>query len=111
MGPWRETRVVPPGSPGWTRTSNPSVNSRMLCQLSYRGKLQMRLYGSRPAASSFRGGGAQGALELLNLRLEHFLPVVVGRLPLAVFAAQYREPQPRFTHGTLRWEKPLPLGS
>jgi hypothetical protein len=26
-------------SPGWTRTSNPSVNSRMLCQLSYRGPL------------------------------------------------------------------------
>ena len=26
-------------SPGWTRTSNPSVNSRMLCQLSYRGRL------------------------------------------------------------------------
>jgi hypothetical protein len=26
-------------SPGWTRTSNPSVNSRMLCQLSYRGLL------------------------------------------------------------------------
>ena len=26
-------------SPGWTRTNNPSVNSRMLCQLSYRGKL------------------------------------------------------------------------
>ena len=24
-------------SPGWTRTNNPSVNSRMLCQLSYRG--------------------------------------------------------------------------
>src|SRR5437016_1251142 len=24
-------------SPDWTRTSNPSVNSRMLCQLSYRG--------------------------------------------------------------------------
>ena len=24
-------------SPGWTRTSNLSVNSRMLCQLSYRG--------------------------------------------------------------------------
>ena len=24
-------------SPGWTRTTNPSVNSRMLCQLSYRG--------------------------------------------------------------------------
>ncbi len=26
-------------SPGWTRTSNPSVNSRMLCQLSYEGSL------------------------------------------------------------------------
>ena len=25
-------------SPGWTRTNNPSVNSRMLCQLSYRGR-------------------------------------------------------------------------
>jgi hypothetical protein len=25
------------GSPGWTRTNNPPVNSRMLCQLSYRG--------------------------------------------------------------------------
>ena len=24
-------------SPGWTRTSNPPVNSRMLCQLSYAG--------------------------------------------------------------------------
>jgi hypothetical protein len=26
-------------SPGWTRTNNPPVNSRMLCQLSYRGSL------------------------------------------------------------------------
>ena len=25
------------GSPDWTRTSNPSINSRMLCQLSYGG--------------------------------------------------------------------------
>lgn len=25
------------GSPGWTRTSDKSVNSRLLCQLSYRG--------------------------------------------------------------------------
>ena len=27
----------PESSPGWTRTNNPPVNSRMLCQLSYRG--------------------------------------------------------------------------
>src|SRR4051812_14204555 len=26
-------------SPAWTRTKNPPVNSRMLCQLSYRGML------------------------------------------------------------------------
>ena len=25
------------GSPNWTRTNNPSINSRMLCQLSYGG--------------------------------------------------------------------------
>lgn len=27
------------GSPDWTRTSNPLINSQMLCQLSYRGSL------------------------------------------------------------------------
>jgi hypothetical protein len=86
MGPWRETRVVPPGSPGWTRTSNPSVNSRMLCQLSYRGMLQMRLYGSWPAASRLSGHRAQGVFELLDLGLQLFLAVVVWRLPLVVFA-------------------------
>lgn len=31
------------GSPDWTRTSNPSINSRMLCQLSYGGKQQIKL--------------------------------------------------------------------
>jgi hypothetical protein len=100
MGPWRETRTVPPSSPGWTRTSNPSVNSRMLCQLSYRGILQMRLYGSWPAASSSRSEGAQGVFELLDLRLELFLPIVIWGLPLTLFTAQYRQPQPRFADGT-----------
>src|SRR5204863_2839055 len=28
-------------SPGWTRTNNPPVNSRMLCQLSYWGKRRL----------------------------------------------------------------------
>ena len=27
------------GSPDWTRTNNPAINSRMLCQLSYGGML------------------------------------------------------------------------
>src|ERR671910_954672 len=110
MGPWRATWMVPPGSPGWTRTSNPSVNSRMLCQLSYRGMLQMRLYGSWPAASSLGGDGAQSVFEVLDLRLQLILTVVVWRLPLAVFAAKYREPQPGFADGTIRGEEPLSLG-
>src|SRR6476619_1492351 len=40
-GPSRdETGPFCAGSPGWTRTNNPPVNSRMLCQLSYRGSVQ-----------------------------------------------------------------------
>ena len=35
-------RALQRGSPGWTRTNNPPVNSRMLCQLSYRGSLGRR---------------------------------------------------------------------
>ncbi len=30
-------------SPDWTRTSNLPINSRLLCQLSYRGMLRVRL--------------------------------------------------------------------
>ena len=39
-------------SPGWTRTSNISVNSRTLCQLSYRGSLSSGI-----VATSLRGQG------------------------------------------------------
>ena len=42
-GPTRLFPLVRPafvcGSPDWTRISNPSINSRMLCQLSYGGPL------------------------------------------------------------------------
>ena len=41
-----------PCSPGWTRTNNPSVNSRMLCLLSYRGRLCEKDY-------TVRRGGLQ----------------------------------------------------
>jgi hypothetical protein len=61
--------------------------------------LQMRLYGSWPAASSLRGDGAQGEFESLDLRLELFLAVVVRGLLLAVVAAQYREAKPGFADG------------
>jgi 8-oxo-dGTP pyrophosphatase MutT (NUDIX family) len=36
------------GSPDWTRTSNPSINSRMLCQLSYGGPLSALQKATRP---------------------------------------------------------------
>lgn len=48
-------------SPGWTRTNNLPINSRLLCQLSYRGMLRLllsdaRLYQKpRPATQSSRG--------------------------------------------------------
>ena len=38
-------------SPGWTRTNNPSVNSRMLCQLSYRGRKRPEVYPARRVLS------------------------------------------------------------
>ena len=48
-------------SPGWTRTNNPPVNSRMLCQLSYRGSAAAhcsrrlrRIRGSRSRTSASR---------------------------------------------------------
>src|SRR4051812_32805055 len=44
-----------PSSPGWTRTNNPSVNSRMLCLLSYRGKSVGRVYDFGGGASRSRG--------------------------------------------------------
>ena len=41
-GPTSMTSGPSSGSPDWTRTNNPPVNSRMLCQLSYRGSLVQR---------------------------------------------------------------------
>lgn len=32
-------RTLSQSSPNWTRTNNPSINSRMLCQLSYGGSV------------------------------------------------------------------------
>jgi hypothetical protein len=41
---------LPENSPGWTRTNNPPVNSRMLCQLSYRGSAAELGFGMVPEA-------------------------------------------------------------
>src|SRR6478752_414156 len=43
------------GSPGWTRTNNPPINSRMLCQLSYRGSRPQTLATRRRVAKSGSG--------------------------------------------------------
>ena len=41
---FRTTGRLQLGSSGWTRTNNPAVNSRTLCQLSYRGLTGRGLY-------------------------------------------------------------------
>jgi hypothetical protein len=46
-------------SPGWTRTNNPPVNSRMLCQLSYRGSAAAIVAG-RGRRNGARRRGAMG---------------------------------------------------
>lgn len=81
-------------SPDWTRTSNPSINSRMLCQLSY-GGMFMVMFSSpqrvitllelfQPRKSKFRklGHTSRGLVEV-SLALAFFcvaaflIPVVV----------------------------------
>ena len=43
-------------SPDWTRTSNPSINSRMLCQLSYGGIFCFRCAVSLTTSNNYTGG-------------------------------------------------------
>ena len=74
---WRE-RTTRKSSPGWTRTNNPPVNSRMLCQLSYRGlaadcsQALTRTRGSRCApprgAAGARGSDRTRASESCRCR-------------------------------------------
>src|ERR687885_438725 len=110
MGPYDDAEAAPPSSPGRTRTYNPSVNSRMLCQLSYRGRLREGLYGPQVLASRFGGDGAQGFLEGVYLRLECLFLVVIWRLSLVVLAAQDAEAQPGFPHRGLGGVEALPFG-
>src|ERR687893_2971158 len=103
MGPWRCTLGTPSGSPGWTRTSNPSINSRMLCQLSYRGKVTAGgLYGATLAASRRRGGAAphffKGFFKGSYLFAEHLFRVVVVGLALGMAAAKKYERQPELMY-------------
>ena len=57
-------------SPGWTRTNNPPINSRMLCQLSYRGSLVQRgaNISKAPARSGNQGSPTSWSRQLRALR-------------------------------------------
>src|SRR5437764_5503338 len=67
-------------SPGWTRTNNPPVNSRMLCQLSYRGVAAAIVAGPLAASCECANLVAERGEALLELDE----PIVVGvrELPL-----------------------------
>src|SRR6478672_592059 len=76
-------------SPGWTRTNNPPVNSRMLCQLSYRGLAAPSL----AALRSELGEGPDLVPELRErlLELDESLAVGVRKLPLQPTLAQAQQ--------------------
>src|SRR5215210_6684416 len=98
MGPPGDALAASPSSPGRTRTYNPSVNSRMLCRLSYRGRLRVRLYGAWVWASRFGGDGVQGCSQGLYLGVECLFLVEVLGAALAALAAQDAEAQPCHSH-------------
>lgn len=56
-------------SPRWTRTINPSINSRMLCQLSYGGLWAGQGY--QPGEASDPEGGTQFGEHVGGLGLIH----------------------------------------
>src|SRR5215213_386703 len=99
MGPRGDAPAASSSSPGRTRTYNPSVNSRMLCRLSYRGRLRVKLYGHGVSASRFGGDGAQGFSQDLYLGVQSFFLVQVLGAALAALAAQDSEAQPGHPHG------------
>src|SRR5574342_864912 len=99
----RKTReVIGGGSPAVTRTRNPSVNSRMLCQLSYRGLRDLdpercpvvawtRVPDGRPLrATGFRVGGIPrppGGLIAAALGMPPVSPVRAAQIGRTVAAA------------------------
>src|SRR6266576_450222 len=101
-------------SPGWTRTNNPPVNSRMLCQLSYRGTVlsgrivaaPARCFRSRdagrPSASREGGVRAHGLLRTDSHKVTTGLQPACGDLP--------RGGRDRFGHAPLLVEPAFDQG-
>ena len=63
-------------SPDWTRTSNPSINSRMLCQLSYGGLFYFRCW--FPLQRVITIPGLFGLRNLKCYEVHHFWVVWVA---------------------------------
>src|SRR5215212_1149725 len=95
MGPFADAWIAPSSSPGRTRTYNPSVNSRMLCRLSYRGRLRMRLYGPGFRASRLDGDGVQGLFERLHAGPDTFFLIEVLCVTFRPFARRKLQAAPR----------------
>src|SRR5215211_8109433 len=95
MGPFGDAWAASSSSPGRTRTYNPSVNSRMLCRLSYRGRLRMRLYGPGVKASRLDGDGVQRLFERLHVVPDTLLLVQVFCVTFGPFARQKLQADPR----------------
>ena len=70
-------------SPDWTRTSNPSINSRMLCQLSYGGLFCFRCW--FPLQRVITIPGLFGLRNLKCREVHHSLGCVVGLRAWAVW--------------------------
>ena len=71
-------------SPGWTRTNNPPVNSRMLCQLSYRGTVL-----SGPKCSRDRG-----AIQVELDRVDRSVQTDARASPYVLRSAPQAAPRP-----------------
>src|SRR3954468_18659800 len=65
-------------SPGWTRTNNPPVNSRMLCQLSYRGTVLSARHCSHDRRGEEARATAARASRLRALARDCALELLLG---------------------------------
>ena len=96
MGPKKAQGVEPLGlrSPSWTRTNNLPVNSRLLCQLSYRGLLKQLDYFSKhltPLMSS----GTPGARSVSRSRVNDATKLTRASERAHVVRDARREQRPR----------------
>ncbi len=84
--------LQPQRSPNWTRTNNPSINSRMLCQLSYGGMTDEHYQGQgQPldpeGRSQFREGAIGTSRDVgicrvtVGVKFQQPGDVVTGRFP------------------------------